>query len=113
MQNKDDIWDNLYVYAKEQADRNISFSDIEHNLKQKTNDTELINEVIKQVKKVHYAVKRKRGLTKVLFGVLFLFAGFAITFINFHSNQSFTIVMYSFTTIGLGILFWGLYEAFG
>ncbi len=113
MVNKDDIWDTLYVYAKEQIDRNVSFSEIENSLKQKTNDLNLINEIIKQIKKAHYAVKRKQGLIKVLFGSLFLVVGFAITCFNFHSNQSFTIVMYSFTTIGLLLLFWGLYEVIG
>lgn len=113
MQLKDDQWENLYLFAKNLADKNIAFNEIEKQLLQKTSDTSLVTEIIQQVKKVHYAVKRKNGFIKLAFGAIFLLAGFLITCINFHSNQSFTIVMYSSSTVGLLLIFWGLYEIIG
>lgn len=113
MQLKDDHWEALYMFAKNLAENHVSFSEIEKQLSQKTSDAVLIEEIIKQVKQVHYAVKRKNGLTKLAIASIFLVAGFLITCVNFHSNQSFTIVMYSSTSIGLVLLFWGLFEIIG
>jgi 3-dehydroquinate synthetase len=113
MQLKEDHWESLYVFAKNLADKNISFSEIEIQLNQQTSDRNLITEIIQQVKKVHYAIKRKNGLVKIGFGALFLLAGFFITCINFYSNQSFTIVMYSSTSLGLLFVFLGLYDVIG
>lgn len=113
MQLKEDHWESLYVFAKNLADSNVSFNEIEQQLLQKTTNTNLVIEITSQIKKVHYAVKRKNGLIKLGFGALFLFAGFLITCINFHTNQSFTIVMYSSSSVGLLLIFWGLYEIIG
>jgi hypothetical protein len=113
MQFKEDHWESLYVFAKNLADSNVSFHEIEKQLSHKTTDTSLVVEITNQVKKVHYAVKRKNGFIKLGFGALFLIVGFLITCINFHSNQSFTIVMYSTSTIGLILIFWGLYDIIG
>lgn len=113
MKLKDDHWEELYVYAKDLADHKNSYSEIEKQLSKKTDDSLVIAEIIKQIKKVQHAVHRKNGLTKMGFGVMFLLVGFLITFVNFHANQSFTIVMYSTSTIGLILIFWGLYEIIG
>lgn len=113
MLTKDDQWEDLYVFAKEMADHNKSYSEIEKQLSQKTDDTLVIAEIISQIKKVHYAINRKNGLTKIGFGCLFLVIGFLITCINFHSNQSFTIVMYSSSSVGLLLILWGLYDIIG
>ncbi len=113
MQNKENQWEILYLFAKELADNNINFNEIEQQLFEKTDNKELIVEIIQQLKKVRYAVHRKNGLIKISFGSLFLLIGFLITCINFHSNQSFDIVMYSTSTIGLCLIFWGLYEIIG
>lgn len=109
----DEQWESLYLFAKNLVDNHVSFPEVEKQLSQKTTDKELIADIIKQIKHVHYAVKRKNGSIKLGIASVFLLAGFFITFINYHSNQSFTIVMYSFTSIGLFILFWGLYEIIG
>ena len=113
MELKDDQWEYLYVFAKTLDDKHVSFSKIEKQLTNKTDDTILIAEIMKQIKKVHYAVKRKQGFVKLGFGAIFLLAGFFITVLNFHSNQSFTIVMYSSSMVGLMLVFWGLYEIIG
>jgi hypothetical protein len=110
---KDDHWEELYFFAKDLADRKHSFEEIEKQLSSKTEDPLVRAEIIKQLKKVHYAVQRKNGLTKIGFGAIFLVVGFLITCINFHSNQSFTIVMYSTSSIGLLFIFLGLYDIIG
>ncbi len=110
---KDDHWENLYVFAKHLADANKSFVEIEKQLKSKTDDSIMVAEMLTQIKKVRHAVKTKNGLVKLAFGAMFLLLGFIITVFNFHANQSFTMVMYSFTTIGLLLLFWGLYDIIG
>lgn len=113
MQLKDDNWENLYVHAKKLAEKRVSYTEIEKQLSDKDGDTVIAAEIVKQLRQTRYAVQRKSGLQKIAFGSLFLILGFLITCINFHSNQSFTIVMYSFTTIGLGLVFWGLYDIVG
>lgn len=113
MKLKDDHWEELYMFAKDLADHKASFEEIEKKLSAKTDDPLVIAEIVKQIKKVQFAVHRKNGLTKIGFGAVFLVVGFLITCINFHSNQSFTIVMYSTSTIGLALIFWGLYEIIG
>jgi hypothetical protein len=113
MDLKDDHWEELYIFAKELADQKMSFEEIEKQLSVKTNDPLVVSEIIQQIKKVQFAIHLKNGLTKTGFGCLFLVAGFLITCINFHANQSFTIVMYSTSTIGLILIFWGLYDIIG
>lgn len=112
-QKKDDNWENLYVKAKTLAENKVSFSEIENQLLTEEKDSLLVTDIIKQLKQTHYAVKRKSGLQKLGFGSLFLVVGFLITCVNFHSNQSFTIVMYSFTSLGLFLVFLGLYDIVG
>ena len=113
MQLKDEQWESLYLFAKQLAENHASFSEIEKQLFLKTNDPLIVSDIIKQLKQIHYALKRKNGTIKLGIASVFLVAGFLITCVNFHSNQSFTIVMYSFTSIGLFLLFWGLYEIIG
>ena len=113
MQLNEDHWERLYVFAKNLANNNIALDEIKNQLLQQSSDEALITEIIHQLKKVHYAVKRKNGLIKIGFGALFLLAGFFITCINFHSNQSFTVVMYSSTSLGLLLIFFGLYDVIG
>lgn len=113
MKFKEDHWESLYVFAKNLADSNVSFNEIEQQLSKKTTDVSLVAEITNQVKKVHYAIKRKHGFIKLGFGALFLLSGFLVTCINFHTNQSFTIVMYSSSSVGLLLIFWGLYDIIG
>lgn len=113
MRNKEDNWQDLYAYAKQLADKRVSYLEIEKQLSEKESDSVVVAEIVSQLRKTRYAVQRKSGLQKIAFGSLFLILGFLITCVNFHSNQSFTIVMYSFTSIGLFLIFWGLYDIVG
>ncbi|MCA6435205.1 MAG: hypothetical protein ACK5QC_10745 [Bacteroidota bacterium] len=90
-----------------------SNSEIEKILKDNGADAIEIEAAISAVKKKVHKQRSSAGTKKLGIAVLFLLAGFVITIFNFHSNQSFTAVMYSFTSIGLFLLFWGLYEIIG
>jgi len=57
--------------------------------------------------------KSKSGVIKLGIGAFLLLTSFLITCVNFHSNQPFTLLMYSLTTAGALLLFWGLYDLFG
>ena len=111
--SKDEEWEKLYALAKRMLDENMKFEEIENHLKLKTNNEEIINEIIRQLKRIRHAIKTKNGLSKLGIGALFLIGGFLITCINFHANQSFTLVMYGFTSFGLALMFWGLVDIIG
>jgi hypothetical protein len=113
MKLKEEHWENLYVFAKNLADKDVAFKEIQSQLLQQTSNEEIIAEIMQRIKKVQHAVNRKNGLVKIVFGVIFLLSGFFITCVNFHSNQSFTIVMYSSTSLGLLFGFIGLYDVIG
>ncbi|MFO0322760.1 MAG: hypothetical protein ACK504_10075 [Bacteroidota bacterium] len=109
----EDSFEKLFDFAKSLEDKHLSYDEIEKQLFNKTNDVFLVSDIIKHLKKNRDAVKRKQGLTKIAFGAVFLVVGFFITVFNFHSNQSFTIVMYGSSVIGLLFIFWGLYDIIG
>ena len=110
---KDEQWANLYMYAKNQMGIHKNFVEVKLNLFEKTNDHQLTAEILTQIKKVQYAIKAKNGRAKIGFGAIFLLIGFLIIFIDFYSNQPFSFVTYSFSTIGLVLMLWGLYDLIG
>jgi len=113
MQLKDEHSDELYVLAKQMVERDPDFAFIRECIFEKCKNRELTNEIVDQVRMVYYAKKRKSGLFKLGIGCVLLVLGFVLTVINYHSNESFTFVMYGFTSLGLLFLFWGLYDVFG
>lgn len=113
MQFQDDHSDELYVLAKQMAERDPDFGFIRECIFEKCKNRELSNEIVDQVRNAYYAKKRKSGLSKLSIGCILLLVGFVLTVINFYSNESFTLVMYGFTSCGLLLLFWGLYDLFG
>ena len=63
-----------------------------------------------ELKKQRHEEKFKSGKTKLLMGVILLMVSFVFSCVNFHADAPFAVVMYSFTTIGTALLFWGLYD---
>jgi hypothetical protein len=110
---KDEHSDELYLFAKQMAERDPDFNFIKECVFEKCRNRELANEIVDQVRMVFYAKKRKSGLPKLGIGCILLVVGFVLTVINYHSNESFAFVMYGFTSFGLILLFWGLYDIFG
>lgn len=113
MHLKDEHADELYLLAKQMVERDPDFAFIRESLFEKCKNRELANEIVDQVRMVYYGKKRKSGLVKLGLGCVLLVVGFVLTVLNFYSNESFTLVMYGFTTFGLLLLFWGLYDLFG
>lgn len=92
---------------------NVSFENIEKQLFEKTQDPILTEKVMKLLKIDHYEKKRKSGVIKLVLGSFFLLSGFFTTVSFYHAGTSFTVIMYSFTTIGCMLLFWGLFDVIG
>jgi predicted phage tail protein len=102
----------LYLFAQAAFAEHRDLVQVELELYRKSDNKVLITEVLNQLKKERNAAKNKNGLLKVVLGILFLVLSFIVTYINFHTDQPFALIMYSFTTLGLGILLWGLYDLF-
>lgn len=103
-------FDSLYLFAKSLQGVYRRLDQIELQLKQKSNRAELIAQVMDQLKRDRNAAKLSHGLIKLALGAMLLISSFVITCINYHSNQPFAVVMYGFTTAGLVLLLWGLYD---
>ena len=52
----------MYVFAKNLADSNVSFNEIEQQLLHKTTDVGLVTEITNQIKKVTLCCKKKKRL---------------------------------------------------
>ena len=108
-----DLHNNLKDFALDCLSSHKNFEEIEKLLFQKTNDTALVAEIIKEVKKISHAAKRKKGLEKLALAAVLLVAGFIVTCVNFHYNQPFSLALYSLTSAGLIFMLWGLYDIIG
>jgi hypothetical protein len=113
MHEKNEELFEMVEYAKDLITRNYTFDEIEKELLQKTNDEHFTAKIIRKTKKALNEKKRNAGVLKLLIGGFILITGFIITVFCFHSNVSFHTVMYSFTTLGCLLLFWGLFEIIG
>ena len=109
----DEKYSEYYQKAKHWHEQHQSFINIEERLIKDGADNLEAQEIVKQIKLLHYAVKRKRGSFVILTGSLLLFIGFVMTISNFYANSSFAFVMYGFTSVGLLVIFIGLYDSFG
>jgi hypothetical protein len=92
---------------------NVSFDDIEKQIFSKTQDKLLTDKVIKLLKNDYYEKKHKSGFYKLLIGSILLLSGFFTTVCFYHSGMSITVIMYTFTTVGCVLLFWGLHDMIG
>lgn len=107
---RNEAYENLYSFAKSLQGVVKSLDKIELQLRDKTSDTALVAQVIDQLKKDRNAAKLSNGLIKLGIGSMLLVSSFVITCINYHSNQPFAVVMYGFTTVGLVLIVWGLFD---
>ena len=107
------LWNELVELANESYARHYDFEKITEILLEKHNDEAMVYAVVKKVKSDHYAKHRKEGLVVLGIGLFVILVGFLITCFNFHSNKSFTMAMYGLTSLGLVIVFVGLYKIVG
>lgn len=102
-----------YHYAKILLDRDDNFSVIEQKLAEKLTDNAMVAEIIKNLKEEYYRKKHNRGRIVMLIGLVILLISFVLTCVNFHNNQSITYVMFGISSVGLIVIFFGLYDLFG
>ncbi len=107
------LHNNLKDFALDCLSSGKNFDEIEKLLLQKTNNTALVAEIIRELKIISHAAKRKKGLEKLALALVLLIAGFIVTCVNYHCNQPFSLALYSLTGAGMIFLFWGLYEIIG
>ncbi len=103
----------VFQYAENLLDAHKDAQEIEQSLRQKGISEEEVGEIMRYIRKKEHAIMGKKGLTKVIIGGALLAGGFLISCINFHANQSFNVIMYSSTSLGLFIVLWGLYQIIG
>jgi len=64
-------------------------------------------------KETYYAKRRKRGLVVGGIGGGLLGFGFLIQYVLYMQGISFDAVMYTFTSVGIGLVFYAAVEIFG
>jgi len=112
MQNKEE-YKLCYNLAKELFDRGKSWKEIEEDLSKYGAEETLIFGIIKELKEDHFLKKRKRGFAIILVGSVILLLSFILTCMNFHANESITYVMFGISSVGLIVVFIGLFDIFG
>jgi hypothetical protein len=100
----------LHSLADQYLAGGMDFEIIREKLLLRCSDEELVLSVISIVKTKHYRQRTKEGTTILCAGLVMILAGFVITCFNYHSNQSVTLAMYGLTSLGILIVFWGLYK---
>jgi hypothetical protein len=111
-ENKD-RYEELFLIALGQLEQGEPPDMIELLLLQKCEDAILIAVVLKEARNVHYAVLRKQGFRLILLGCILGVTGFLITLFNFNTSRSIDFAMYGLTTMGMLIVFWGLFKIIG
>lgn len=107
------IWDEIHSLANQYYAGGSTFDEIREKLVSRYSDEDLVNAAVDQVRSEIYKQKRKEGTTVLAVGLVLILAGFIITCFNFHANQSVSFAMYGLTTVGIIIVFIGLYKIVG
>jgi len=106
-------FNNLLDFVRDAQHRLGDLDKVKKELDAKSGDLELNEQVFLFFKNEYYILKRKQGLSKIALGAFVILLGFCITCFNFHANESFNFAMYGLTSIGICIVFWGLYKIIG
>ncbi|HTL81286.1 MAG TPA: hypothetical protein VL651_06260 [Bacteroidia bacterium] len=94
-------------------EKGIEFSMIISTLEQAGAGEELRQEILLEIKNIHYSRRKNRGFKLVFAGALILIFGFILTVILFHSGSGINYAMYGLTTIGIILLLWGMIDILG
>lgn len=103
----------FYHLAKILHDRGDDYPIIKQKLLEKTHDEILLDAILKTIKEEYNKKRHNRGRVVMLVGLIILLVSFILTCMNFHSNQSITNVMFGISSVGLIVMFFGLYDLFG
>lgn len=89
-----------------------SIQEIEKVLIAKEQTLENIEAIIKKLNHDIHLQKLRSGKLKIIIGIILLGINFIITCINFHNNEPIALIMYTFTSAGVLMLCWGVYDIF-
>ncbi len=103
----------FYDKAKNLLGKHITWDEMHESLVKDGAEELMTAEIIKQIKLIHYAQKRKTGLNFIGVGASLLLISFLYVCANFFTQTNFSYVMYGLTTAGLLLMFYGLYEMIG
>ena len=112
MQNEE-TYARLYEEGKLMLKHHQSWDEIQFNLSKIGADETTAVEIVKQLKLIYWAQKRKSGLNYIGIGASLLLVSFIYVCASFNTQTNFTYVMYGFTSAGLLLMFYGLYEMIG
>jgi hypothetical protein len=103
----------LYSLANQYLAGGMEFELIREKLLQRCGNEDIVSSILSHVKKEYYLQRREEGTAILGVGLVVILTGFVITCFNYHSNQSVTFTMYGLTSLGILIVFWGLYKIIG
>lgn len=107
------LYEELYALANQHLASGMDFELIKDKLIERCTDEEIVATVLGTVKRNYYARRTNEGTNILCIGLVLILIGFVITCFNFHSNQSVTLAMYGLTSLGILIVFFGLYKIMG
>lgn len=112
MQNGKDLnKEELLQRAFDMISHGSTLENIEKHLRETTSE-EMVSELMIILKKEIHLRNLKAGRLYILSGCIVMGVGFILTCFKYHASESINMVMYGFTTLGICILFVGLYRIF-
>lgn len=106
-------YDTLYAIARDHLTKGNRAADLEEELLKYCTDIVTITVVIKEARTHYHDEMQKDGIQKLIIGAVLGFLGFLMTILHFGSGTSFEYALFGFTTIGITMVFWGLYKIIG
>jgi hypothetical protein len=97
-------------YARQLVAEGKTTEEIQELLLQRTGNPEFSYTLSQLLKKEKHDRHMKTGKTKIVIALLLLGTSFVVACLNFHSNVSFTFVLYNFSIAGILLLLWGGYD---
>ncbi|MFM2019249.1 MAG: hypothetical protein RL007_2905 [Bacteroidota bacterium] len=88
-------------------------SDVREHLKVSGAEANEVETVMQYIKKLHYAKRRKRGMTTVLIGSLLLVFGCVFALAMHGDTASFRTALYGPCIIGAILVCWGMVDIMG
>ncbi len=107
------IYNELYQLTLVHLTKGLHADDIKDELVKHGADVLLAAIVIAEAKKEHYEKLRKEGFRFILAGCLIGLCGCLLTLINYNTSRSIDFAMYGLTSLGLAVVFWGLFRILG
>jgi hypothetical protein len=107
------LFDELYQFARAHLSAGNSVSDLEEALKKECSDIVMVTVVVKEAKEKHYAELQKDGIQKIVIGAVLGLLGCVMTLLHFGSGTSFQYALFGFTTVGISMVFYGMYRMIG